>query len=320
MERLFSKAWFKAGAVVLKGTFSGFSDDKGPKLSASLAYTTVFSLGPLLLMVMSLASLFFGHEAIQGTVFRQLNGLLGASAASPVQDIIANIRLSGKTRFALITSIVTLFIGASSLFVEIQDSLNVIWRVKAKPKRGWLQFLRNRLLSGSIIISLGFLLVVSLIVNGAVDALGSILSRYLSSIAVVMIQIINLVITYLVLLFLFGVIFKLLPDAKIRWRDVTSGANFTTILFMIGRYVIGLYISTTSTGSIYGAAGSIVVLLVWIYYSSTILYLGAEFTQVYTEFRGRRIEPADYAVHIEKKEIEREVKTLPPQQPEITKK
>lgn len=148
MERLFSKAWFKAGAVVLKGTFSGFSDDKGPKLSASLAYTTVFSLGPLLLMVMSLASLFFGHEAIQGTVFRQLNGLLGASAASQVQDIIANIRLSGKTRFALITSIVTLFIGASSLFVEIQDSLNVIWRVKAKPKRGWLQFLRNRLLSG----------------------------------------------------------------------------------------------------------------------------------------------------------------------------
>ena len=312
--------FFKKLPKVLLATFNGFSEDKGLKLSAALAYYTVFSIGPLLLLLMSLASIFFGQEATEGKIFGELNGLLGASAAAQVQEIIKNIRFSGKTNFALVTSIVTLIIGATSVFVEIQDSLNMIWKLKAKPKRGWVAFLRNRLLSSSLIISLGFLLVVTLVVNGAVEALMDKLSRYFSSITEILMVGINLIITFIVITVLFGIIFKFLPDAKIKWRHVRTGAIFTAILFMIGRYIIGLYIRQTATESTYGAAGSIVVILVWIYYSSVILYIGAEFTQVYTEAFGGSIEPAEYAVHVQQKEVEKEVDKLPPQHKEELKK
>lgn len=317
MKNLVSKAKLKQGWILLRTTFSSFSDDKGFKLSASLAYTTVFSIGPLLLLIMSLASIFFGHEAIQGKIFSDLNGLIGNEAAKQIQDIIRNIEFSGKTNFALISSIVTLLIGATSLFVEIQDSLNVIWKIKAKPKRSWLQFLKNRLLSSSLIISLGFLLIVSLIINGAVEALGDILTRYFSDFSVLLLYVINFCISFLVIAFLFGVIFKVLPDAKIKWSDVKTGAIFTTVLFIIGKVLIGLYINQTGAASVYGAAGSIIIILVWIYYSSSILYLGAEFTQVYSELYGGKIVPAEYAVHVEQKEVEIEVSALPDQHPEI---
>jgi membrane protein len=317
MKELFTIAFWKKAWKILKATFSGFSDDKGPKLSAALAYTTVFSLGPLLLLMMSLASVFYGDQAVEGQIFGQLNGLIGDNAAKQVQDIIKNIQFSGKTSFALIASIVTLLIGATSLFIEIQDSLNTIWKVKAKPKKGWLKFLQNRLLSSSLIVSLGFLLIVSLVINGAVDALSGILSRYFSSFTTLVISGINLVITFIIISFLFGIIFKVLPDVKIKWRDVKTGALFTSVLFIIGRFLIGLYIAKSGTGSTYGAAGSIIVILVWIYYTSMILYLGAEFTQVYSEAYGGHIQPADYAVHIEQKEVEKDVATLPVQHPEV---
>jgi membrane protein len=304
----FSKYW-----EITKATFNGFSDDKCLKLAASLAYYTIFSIGPLLLLMMSIASIFYGQEAIEGTIFQELRGILGASAAQQVQEIIKNIQFSGKTNFALIASIVTLLVGATSVFIEIQDSLNMIWRVKAKPKKGWLAFLKNRLLSSSLIISLGFLMIVTLVVNGAIEALFEILERYLSNVAEILLLVVNYIITFIVITVLFAIIFKFLPDAKIKWKDVRGGAIFTAILFMIGRYLIGLYIQTTGTESTYGAAGSIVVILVWIYYAAVILYLGAEFTQVYTETLGHHIEPADYAVHVEQKEIERDVKVLPKQ-------
>lgn len=319
-KSFFSKENFQHWWLVLKTTFSSFSDDKGIKLSASLAYTTVFSIGPLLLLIMSLASIFYGAEATQGKIFKELHGLIGADAAKQIQDIIKNIEFSGKTKFALISSIVTLIIGATSLFAEIQDSLNMIWKIKAKPKLGWLQFLKNRLISSSLIVSLGFLLIVSLVVNGAVDALSDVLARYLSFLGVVLIYIINFAITFSVLTVLFAIIFKVLPDAKIKWKDVRTGAIFTTILFFIGRFLIGLYIAKTGTASTYGAAGSIIVILVWIYYSSAILYLGAEFTQVYSELYGGKIIPAEYAVHVEQKEVERDVNKLPAQHPELKEK
>ena len=315
-NKIFSKAFFKKGWTVLKTTFISFADDKGMKLSASLAYTTVFALGPLLLLIMSLASIFFGEDAIRGNVFHELNNLIGSSAAAQVQDIIRNIEFSGKTKFALITSIVVLLVAATGLFIEIQDSLNIIWRVKAKPKKGWVLFLKNRLLSSSLIVSLGFLLIVSLIVNGAVSALSNIMTRFLSDFTVVLIYLINLVINLVVLVVLFGIIFKVLPDAKIKWRDVRSGAIFTAVLFTIGRYLISFYIETAGTSSTYGTAGSLIVILLWIYYSSAILYLGAEFTQVYTEMRGHSIQPAEDAVHIKQTEIEQQVSVLPTQHKE----
>jgi len=317
MKKILTKAFWKDAIKILKATFNGFSDDKGIKLSASLAYTTVFSLGPLLLLLMSLASIVFGQDAIEGKIFKELNGLLGADAAKQIQDIIANIQFSGKTKFALITSIVTLIIGATGLFIEIQDSLNTIWKLKAKPKKSWLKFLQNRLLSSSLIVSLGFLLMVSLVINGAVDALQDLLMRYFSSFTVVIVTILNFSITFVIIAFLFGIIFKFLPDAKIKWKDVKMGALFTAVLFIIGRFLIGLYITKSGTASTYGAAGSIIVILVWIYYAAAILYLGAEFTQVYSEMYGSHIQPADYAVHVEQKEIERDVAALPLQHPEL---
>ena len=315
-----TREFFKKLPKVLLATFKGFGEDNGLKLSASLAYYTVFSIGPLLLLLMSLVSIFYGGEAIRGRIFDELNGLLGASAAAQIQEIIKNITFSGKTNFALVASIATLFIGATSVFIEIQDSLNMIWKLKAKPKKGWLAFIKNRLLSSSLIISLGFLMIVTLVVNGAIEALMDVIRQYFDSIAEILLYVINLIVTFVVITVLFGIIFKFLPDAKIKWKHVRTGAIFTAILFMIGRYLISLYIAQTATESTYGAAGAIVVLLVWIYYSAVILYIGAEFTQVYTEAFGGQIEPAEYAVHVKQTEVEKEVSKLPPQHKEELKK
>ncbi|RYF84282.1 MAG: YihY/virulence factor BrkB family protein [Chitinophagaceae bacterium] len=309
MAKLLDKPFFK----IAKNTFSGFSNDKGLKLSASLAYYTIFALAPLLLLLISLAGIFLGKDAIQGKIFGELRGLLGTTAALQVQDMIASIELSGKSTVAFIIGIVTSLVGATSIFGEIQDSINSIWKVKAKPKRGWLKMLKDRLLSSSIIVSLGFLLVVSLVVNGALLAFTDRLSRMVPQITVFIAEILNVVISFLVITVLFATIFKVLPDVKIKWKDVRVGAIFTACLFMIGRFVIGLYISTTGAGSTFGAAGSLIVILLWVYYTAAILYLGAEFTQVYAEFKGHHIEPADFAVHIEQKEVEKDVRVLPPQ-------
>jgi membrane protein len=208
-------------------------------------------------------------------------------------------------------------IGATSMFLEIQDSLNIIWRVKAKPKRGWVKMLENRFLSFSLIISLGFLLLVSLILNLIVLAISNRLEHYLPGLTVWVFNAINVGLAFIVISALFAIIFKFLPDVEIHWRDVRSGAFFTAILFMLGKYLIGLYIEFTAQGSAYGAAGSIIVILIWIYYTAAILYIGAEFTQVYAEASGSVIQPAEYAVHVLQTEVEHVVKKLPAQNPEI---
>lgn len=296
---------------ILKSTFQSFIDDRALKFSASLSYYTVFSLAPLLLLMISLTSIFFGREAIQGKIFGEINGLIGNEAAGQIQDIIKNMELSGKTNTAVIIGAITLFIGATSIFVEIQDSINSIWKVKAKPKRGWLKLIKDRLLSSSLIVGLGFLLIVSLMVNGALLALSEWLKNYFPDVTLIIFQIVNIILSFIVITTLFGVIFKVLPDAKIAWKDVRSGAFFTACLFMLGRVVIGIYINFSSTGSAYGAAGSLIVILVWVYYTAAILYFGAEFTKVFAEYTGARIEPADYAVYVEQNERETEVTILP---------
>jgi membrane protein len=315
--RILSKAFFKEFWKVIAATFMGFINDNGLKLSASLAYYTVFSLAPLLILIISLTSLILGHDAINNNLYPQIKEYVGSQAAVQIQEIIKNLQFSGKTGVALIIGIAVLLVGASSMFVEIQDSLNIIWRVKAKPKRGWVKLLQNRFLSFSLIISLGFLLLVSLVINIAVNALSAKLAHFLPGVTVLVLSGINLAITLIVIAALFGIIFKVLPDAKIHWVNVRMGAIFTAVLFMIGQYLIGQYIKYTAQGSAYGAAGSIIIILIWIYYSSTILYIGAEFTQVYAEATGCDIEPADYAVHIQQTEIERVVDKLPPQNPDL---
>ncbi|MGF7074355.1 YihY/virulence factor BrkB family protein [Mucilaginibacter sp. 3215] len=318
--KFLSKAYFKQLWKVLLASFTGFSKDNGLKLSASLAYYTVFSIAPLLIIVISVAGLVFGRDAATERLYPEIVRYVGKTPAAQIQDALKHLALSGKSGIAVIIGGVTLLLGASSIFIEIQDSLNIIWRVKAKPKSGWMQLLKNRFVSFSLIISLGFLLLASLIINLVISALKDQIQHFfpgIDSFTKVFVQALNLGITLVVITTLFGIIFKFLPDVKIKWRDVRSGAVFTAILFMIGQYLISLYIQYTAQGSAYGAAGSIIVILVWIYYTSAILYIGAEFTQVFAEASGSHIEPADYAVHVQQTEVEHRVKTLPPQNPQL---
>lgn len=312
MRNPFTKQYAKDALHILKNTFNGFIEDRALKLSAALSYYTVFSMAPLLLLLISLAGLFFGRDAIQGHLFSEMNGLIGNDAALQIQDIIRNMELSGKTNVTIAIGIVTLIIGATTVFGEIQDSINLIWKIKVKPKRGWVKLLKDRLLSSSLIIGLGFLLIVSLLVNGALMALSDLLKSYFPQVTLVMFEAINIILSFVVITMLFGTIFKVLPDVKIPWKDVRVGAFFTACLFMLGRYGIGLYIETSNTASAYGAAGSLIVILVWVYYTAAILYFGAEFTKCYAEFIGSRIEPAAYAVYIQQFERERNDVAAPP--------
>ena len=312
----FNKSFFKDFWKILVGSFNGFMDDRCLKLCAALSYYTLFSLAPLLLVLIYLAGKIYGQEAFQGKVFEEMNGFIGAEAAIQIQEIIQNAAIKGDSPWAIIVGIITLFIGATGVFLEIQDSINMIWRVKAKPQKGWLKMITNRLLSFSMIATMGFLLIVSLVINGLVTALSDRLKLYFEDIAVLLVQAFNLALTFIIITVLLAIIFKFLPDVKIKWKHVRAGAIFTALLFMLGRYAISLYIEKVGPGSTYGAAGSLIVILVWVYYAAAILYFGAEFTQVYTEKRGGRIEPATYAVHILQTEEEKEVKVLPKQNKE----
>ncbi len=295
---------------VLKQTFNGFGDDKITKLSASLAYYTVFSMGPLLVVIISLCSLFLEREAVEGKVYGVLVGFVGSDTAAQLQEIIKNASVGNDSTVAAVIGIITLLLGATSVFAEIQDSINSIWGLKPKPKRGWVKMLQNRFLSFSVIVSLGFLLLVSLSISGIIEGLNDRLRASFPEVTIVIFYILNLVLTLGTSMFIFAVIFRVLPDAKIKWRDVASGALITAVLFMIGKAGISLYISKTKVGSTYGAAGSLVVLLVWVYYTSIILYLGAEFTKAYAVAYGSAIYPNDYAVTTKQVEVETGAKTV----------
>lgn len=298
------KLSFKGMIEVLKNSFSGFIDDKVTKLSASLAYYTVFSMAPLLIVIISLCGLLLGREAVEGKIYGQLAGFVGSDTAAQLQEIIKNASLAGKSRLAVIIGAITLLVGATTVFAEIQDSINGIWGLKPKPKRGWLKMLQNRLLSFSVIASLGFLLLVSLGVTAVIDGFSERLRALFPEVTVVIFYIINIAITLVVITLIFGVIFKVLPDAEIKWKDVLAGAIATALLFMLGKFAISFYISKSNVGSTYGTAGSLVVLLLWIYYSSIILYFGAEFTKAYAVKYGSEIHPNHYAVTTKMVEVE----------------
>ena len=303
-NRLRRKITFKGIWEVLKASFSGFSEHKITKMSGSLAYYTVFSMAPLLVVIISLCGIFLGKEAAEGQVYDQLKNFLGSDTAIQLQQLIQKASLGDKGNVAFIIGVFTLLVGSTTVFADIQDSINTIWGIKPKPKRGWLKLLKNRFLSFSVIISLGFLLLVSLGVNAVLDAFSSRLQAQFEDISVVVFYVINVAITLTVITLIFGVIYKVLPDAEIKWKDVFSGAVTTAILFMVGKFAISIYIGKSNIGSTYGAAGSLVVLLLWTYYSSIILYFGAEFTKAYALKYGSEIHPAEYAVTTKQVEVE----------------
>ncbi|RYG52431.1 MAG: YihY/virulence factor BrkB family protein [Chitinophagaceae bacterium] len=289
---------------VLKDSFSGFDDDRVLKLSGALAYYTVFSMGPLLIVIIFLAGMFLGQEAVQGKIYEQLSGFMGQSTAAQLQEIIKNAAVSDKGTMAATVGVITLLIGATSVFAEVQDSINGIWGLKPKPKRGWLKMLQNRFLSFSVIISLGFILLVSLGITAIIDGFSKGLQARFPDVAVVIFYIFNQLLTLAIISMIFAVIYKVLPDAKIKIRDVIPGAILAAVLFMLGKFGVSLYISKTNVGSTYGTAGSLVIILLWCYFSAIVLYYGAEFTKAYALKFGEAIHPNHYAVTTKQVEVE----------------
>ena len=290
------KPWYTGLGQVLKDSFKSFGEQKLTKLSGSLAYYTVFSMAPLLVVIISVSGIFLGREAVEGEIQQQLAGFVGNDTAAQLQLLIKNASLEGKSLPAAIIGGVVLLVGATTVFAEIQDSINSIWSIKAKPQKGWLKLIKNRVLSFSVIVSLAFLLLVSLAISALIDALGDRLKAWFPDITVVFFYVLNLLLTFVITSVIFAVIFKVLPDAVTKWKDVWAGAIATSLLFMVGKTLISIYIARADIGNTYGPAGSLVILLLWVYYSSIILYFGAAFTRNYAVRHGSVIRPASYAV------------------------
>jgi len=298
----------KESWIIIKQSFADFIENKVFKLSAALAFYTIFSLPAMLIIIISISNLFYGREAVEGTLYHQLSGLVGGNAAAQIQETIRSAALSKNSYFATIVGAATLLFGATSVFSEIQDSINHIWKLKAKPRkgRGFLKMVVNRLLSFSIVVSLGFLSLVSLVVNGVMEALIDRLTKAFPELTVIMVYIFNLVLTFGITALLFAMIFKVLPDARIKWKHVRVGAFTTAAFFMVGRFLIGYYLGHSQLSTTYGTAGSVIVMLLWVYYSAMILYFGAVFTHVYAVHTGSRIYPNNYAVWVQQIEVESE--------------
>ena len=300
-------AKFTWGAVfsLLKQTFNEWLEDKAPQLGAALAYYTVFSLAPLILVLLAIVGLLFRHDPSGAwtRMTEQMSYFLDKSAIDVVQQIAQKASQPNKSFWATIIGIALALFGASGVFGQLQDALNTVWGVKAKPGLGIKGFLRARVLSFGMVAGVCFLLLVSLALEGLLKGF----SRYVQSRlpgGIVLATSIYLLFDIVIVILLFGMIFKYLPDVKVRWRDVWLGAAITALLFAIGKWALGLYLGSGAAASAYGAASSLITLLLWIYYSSQILLFGAEFTQVYARKFGPEVEPDDYAVCIERKEIE----------------
>ena len=295
---------------VIKDTFDGFIEFKVLKMSASLAYITVFSLAPLLLVILFICDVFWGREAIEGAIYSQVNSFVGTSSAIQIQAMIQNLALSKNSTVAAVIGIGTLLFGATSVFAEIQDSINTIWGLRHKKKSGFWLFIKARLLSFGVIGSLGFILLVALGFSTLLDGISNQLTQTYTEISVVVFYVSNLIATLIITSLLFGAIFTILPDADITWKQVRVAAFTTTILFMFGKFLITFYIANSNISDVYGAAGSIVVLMVWVYYSSVILYLGATFAKCYALKFAEPIKPSKYAEIVQYITVTTDAKTI----------
>ena len=293
--------------ILIKQAGKEFIDDNASKLSASLAYFTIFSIGPLLLVIITVVGVFYKNTNITDRIIYQLGILIGQSGAQQIKTILENISKQNNTTLFGIIGVVILIFGATSIFTELQGSINYIWSIKAKPTREWLKYITDRLLSFSLIIGIGFLMLVTLFINVLLDLFTKRLQFFLGYENMIIAHGVNIVLLFATVTFLFTIIYKVLPDAKIYWKDALVGASFTGIFFLIGKFLIGYYLGSSKSIDTYGAAASIILLLSWVYYSSIILYFGAEFTKVYAMKWGKGITIYDTAVYI----FKREAKELP---------
>ena len=282
---------------LLKETFQEWNDDKASRLAAALAYYTVFSLAPLLVIVLAIAGFFFDQGTVQEQVTAQIQSMMGPDSADLVTTALENANRPGQNSslIASIISIVLLIFGASGVFAQLQQSLNVVWDVEAKPDNAAKGFIRQRLLSFAMVLTIGFLLVVSLVLSTVLSALSAYMTDLLPGLDSLW-QLVNFALSLGILTLLFALMYKYVPDVEISWGDVWFGAAITSLLFTIGKFALGLYLGNSGFASTYGAAGSVIIILAWVYYSAQILFFGAEFTQVYARRYGSRIVPSDHAV------------------------
>lgn len=278
-----------------KTTFSEWSEDKATRLAAAIAYYAVFSLGPLLIIAIAIIGFVYGQEIAQGKIVEQMRGLFGENGAEAIQTMVEAARKPSAGIIATIISVIILMFTASGLFIQLQDALNTIWEVAPKPGLGIMATIRQRFLSFSLVLGIGFLLLVSLLISAGLSAFGEFFVGLLPSLEYVM-KVLHFFISFGVVTLLFAMIYKFLPDVKITWGDVWIGAAATALLFTIGKFFIGMYLGRSSTASAYGAVGSLVVLMLWNYYSAMIFLMGAEFTQVYANKYGSRMVPSETAI------------------------
>ncbi len=291
----------RAAWSLLKETSHEWKRDNASRLSAALAYYTVLSLAPLIVITLSIAGLAFGNEAARGQLASELGAIVGGQAAQGVQTIVSSAQQPKTGAVSAAIGALALLFGASGVFTELQSSLDTIWDVAPRPDRGFWATVKERLFSFTLVLGVAFLLLVSLVLSAALSALGTLLARSLPG-GEALWHVVNAVVSFAVITVLFALIFRYVPHANVGWRDVWAGAAATAVLFTIGKFVLGLYLGKSTVGSAYGAAGSVVVLVVWVYYAAQILFFGAEFTQVKARRRGSGVPPSQGAVRLERPE------------------
>lgn len=267
--------------------------------SAVVAYYAIFSIPPLLIIIIAFVGFVFGEEAIRGEISSQISDIMGEDTALQIEKIIANINKNESSKWAAIISIITLFVGCTGVFVQLQIILNEIWEIKVTTKRKFLKSLKDRLLSFGLILSIGFLLLVSLILTTALSVLSDWIRNYLPSFLMIVFQLIDFILSFGVVTVLFALMFKILPDARIRWNDVWVGAIVTALLFIVGKFGLAIYFGKAEPASAYGAAGSIILIMLWVSYSCMLVLFGAEFTKQLTLYFRGKIEPKEGAIHID---------------------
>jgi len=294
---------------VLKQTTLNFFQDDSFSDASSIAFYTIFSLPAILIISLSVGATVYERDVVQEELINQVGRMIGKESASDIEQILVNAALDSRGTFAKIVGIATLIFSATTVFISLQTSLNKIWGIKPKPERGIVKYIIDRLLSLAMVISIGFLLLVSLVMDTALMVIQNSLSEVLAGRTLYLVTAMNIAVSLALITLVFAILFKVLPDARIKWKDVWIGSLVTTVLFAAGKYLIGFYLGNSSVNSAYGAAGSLVIILIWVYYSTVIFLFGAELTSVYAEKLGRDIQPYHNAVKVQLVEVEKEPDT-----------
>jgi membrane protein len=300
------KEKFKAVRIILINSVKGYKKDDPLKLAGTTAYFTIFAIAPIFIIITAILGFFVNKDIIIDKIYEELNQLIGSQGTEFVQPVVENFQDTERNIIGTIIGVLVFLFASTTLFIILQNSLNYIWRIKSKPKNNLLKALKNRLLSFGLILSIGFILLVLLIIDAGLAFFSDFLTNYIDEYALYFLKPLNYVVSFAVLVLIFALIYRFLPDANIRWRVTWVGSIITAVLFSAGKYLIGIGLGATDVGLLFGAAGSAVIFILWVFYSSLILYFGAEVTKQYASYYNYDIRPKDYAVKFEISEVEDE--------------